>query len=652
MIRLTGSILKKEEEFTRREWVVTNGIGGFAGSSLVGANTRGYHGILVAAFKLPLKRMLLVSKLDEKVLTADKEYPLGTNIYQNDLHPKGYLYLTDFRYSFHPIFSYELDGRILEKKIYMIYGENTTVVEYHYLDGTDQIKLRLTPFLNYRDYHGNIEASDWPWMIEKDGCQYKFTAFEGAASVYMTAKGDWTEDRHWHYRLFYPIEEYRGLKALEDHYIPGYLTVQLKPGEKLAVIFSTLDKYRGNDDIQLLYQKQVERIEELFKKAGARDRLSRRLVIAADQFLVHRDSTDTATVIAGYPWFTDWGRDSMISLPGLTLATGRWEEGKEILETFAHYSKYGLIPNRFPDEGEEPEYNTVDASLWFFVAFYEYYKKTGDKEFVLKHLPLLKEIIRFHMEGTLWGIQMESDGLLTQGEKGVQLTWMDAKIGDWVVTPRQGKAVEINALWYNAVKIVAYFTKLAGEEEKFQEYEELAQKILISFREKFWNDEEGYLYDRITDGEKDPSIRPNQIFALSLPFPLLDCEEGARLLKVVKEHLVTPFGLRSLSFQDKDYHSHYGGNQYHRDAAYHQGTVWGWLMGPYLGALLYVKGDSLNTRQLIFSLLEPLLAHMESDGAIGQISEIFDGDRPYHHRGCYAQAWSVAEILRIIDLIS
>ncbi len=641
-----------KDELAYREWIVTNGIGGFAGSSLVGANMRSYHGILVAALRPPLERTLLVSHLDEKVQFADKEIDLTTHLYQNNVITIGYKHLTAFTYLFHPIFTYHLDGIVIEKKIYMIYGENTTIVEYHYLDGADSIELKLTPLLNYRDYHGNIKANDWPWIVEKNGYQYQFTAFSGATPVYMTSKAKWTEERYWHYGMYYPIEAYRGLKAVEDHFVPGFLKATLKPGERLEVIFSTEDKYSKIPDV---YQEQVVRIEELWLQAGAKDEVSRKLVVAADQFLVHRDSSDTATVIAGYPWFTDWGRDSMIALPGLALVTGRFQEAKEILETFAKYSSNGLIPNRFPDVGEEPEYNTVDATLWFFVAFYEYYRKTQDLEFVNKYFSLLKEMIRYHTEGTIWGIKMDEDGLLTQGQDGVQLTWMDAKVGDWVVTPREGKAVEINALWYNAVKIITEFSRVTGNEEIACEYEKLAEKILVNFRKEFWREDvlakEGYLYDLILDDYKDPAIRPNQVFALSLPFPLIDREKGSQILRVVKKHLLTPFGLRSLSHIDPAYKGYYGGDQYQRDGAYHQGTVWSWLMGPYLGAVLYVEGNTPTIRKKIHRLIEPLLTHLECDGAIGQISEIFDGESPYHHRGCFAQAWSIAELLRIKDLI-
>lgn len=654
-IRMTGTPLQDEKTFAQLEWLVTNGIGGFAGSSLVGANTRGYHGLLIASLCPPLERMLLVSKLDEAVVNGETELALSTNIYADDVQPKGYQYLNSFIYSFHPTFVYSLPGgQVLEKKIYMIYGENTTVVEYAYVDGSEPLTLKLTPYLNYRDYHGNTQASGWPWELQVDEQCYGFTAYPGAHPVYLTLTmpGQWMEERSWKQGLYYPIEASRGLKDLEDHYIPGSWMVTLEPGAKLGVILSTEDTYNGTVNLFNLYQKQVQRIEDLLELARAKDPMTQRLVMAADQFIVHRDSTGTATVIAGYPWFTDWGRDSMIALPGLAMATRRWEEGKEILETFARYVRHGLIPNRFPDIGEEPEYNTVDASLWFFVAFYHYHEHTLDEEFIRANLPLLKEMIRCHQQGTLWGIRMEEDHLLTQGQEGVQLTWMDAKVGDWVVTPRQGKAVEINALWYNAVKITAYFLRHIEHSEHWVEYEEMAQQILRSFQREFWNEAEGYLYDRIDElGIKDPTIRPNQVFALSLPFPLLDRAEGKRMMEVMRKHLATPFGLRSLSTADEAYHGFFGGDQLHRDAAYHQGTVWGWLMGPYLEALLYVEEDTLEAKERIMRLMEPLLAHMVSNGAIGQISEIFMGDHPFTPCGCYAQAWSVGELLRIRELI-
>lgn len=651
-IRLTGSIIKNKADFARREWLVTNGIGGFAGSSLVGANTRGYHGILIAALKPPLERVLLISKLEETVRTNEKTYFLGTNIYSDTIDPTGYKHLASFSFSFHPTFCFEFAGRVLEKKVYMVYGENTTIVEYHYLDGADRLELSLTPFLTYRDYHAYLEANDWPWLIEKNGIQYKFTAFSGAQPVYLTCQGEYIENRQWHHNLFYSIEEYRGLKSTEDHYLPGLYRVNMKPGDKFAMICSTLDSYHDSNQLEEIYQKQSKRIEELLGKAVHQADETKRLFFAADQFLVYRESSNTATVIAGYPWFTDWGRDSMIALPGLALVRGRFKEAKEILQTFAVYSQHGLIPNRFPDAGEEPEYNTVDATLWFFIAFHEYYQKTNDLDFIKENLELLEKMIDYHINGTLYNIRMETDGLLAHGAEGTQLTWMDAKVNDWVVTPREGKAVEINALWYNVIRIIAEFMQATNNTQKSEKYNRLAEKILASFQRRFWNEQAGYLYDLITDTYNDPAIRPNQIFAISLPFPLLNRHQGARLLNIVKEHLLTPFGLRSLSPKDQAYQSNYGGDQYKRDAAYHQGTVWSWLMGPYLAGLWYVEGKSVKTKEKILNLLNPLMAHLKSDGCIGQISEIFDGDNPYSQRGCYAQAWSIAEILRIKDLIS
>lgn len=653
-ICLTGSFLQDKTEFTSREWLVTNGIGGFAGSALSGVNTRGYHGILIAALKPPLERQLLVSQVEEKIIVLQtgqrEEYQLGTNLYPDLINPHGYQYLTTFRYSFHPEFIYEIAGRIIVKKIYMIYQENTTVVEYHYLEGEEKISLQLSPYLNYRDYHGYLEANDWPWELERTANQYKFTAFINATPIYMTCRGSWASQPHWHRGVYYPIEEYRGLHSLEDHFVPGTLSLELKPGERVGLIFSTEAKYVQEVDLEKIYQRQVGRVARLLEQAQARDEISQRLVLAADQFLTRRASSKTTTIIAGYPWFTDWGRDSMIALAGLALVPGRYQEAKEIIENFVQHTHQGLIPNRFLED-DDLEFNTVDATLWLFIAIYQYYQKTGDDKFIAKYLTRLQEIISQHQRGTLWDIKVAEDGLLTHGAPGVQLTWMDAKVGDWVVTPRQGKAVEINALWYNSLKIVAQFTQLLSGREAARCYEELAKKVLANFQEKFWNQDGEYLFDRI-DGEFfDRKIRPNQIFALSLPFPLLEREQGSKLLAVVKKHLLTPYGLRSLSLEDAEYHGAYGGDQLQRDAAYHQGTVWSWLMGPYLGALWYVEGESEKTKEKIFNLLKPLLAHLKTDGAIGQVSEIFEGDRPYKPRGCYAQAWSVAEILRIKDLI-
>jgi predicted glycogen debranching enzyme len=452
---------------------------------------------------------------------------------------------------------------------------------------------------------------------------------------------DFEANPDWYYRFEYLIEKQRGQDFQEDLFTPGVFTATLKSGDQLCIIVST-DNPTGRN-AEALIAEEKDRREKLFASLPVSDALTQALTLAADQFVVQRGG-DLKTIIAGYHWFTDWGRDTMIALPGLTLATGRYADAKKILQAFAEHIDQGMLPNRFPDADEKPEYNTVDATLWFFVAAYKYYLYTKDQSFVKEVLlAAMAEVLDWHQRGTRYGIRMESDGLLAAGEKGVQLTWMDAKIGDWVVTPRSGKAVEINALWYNAVVIYAKLLDTVGRKEEAKSYQTLSKKIVKRFVEVFWNADGGYLYDVVNGDQNDSAIRPNQILALSLPFALLGRNRARQVLKVVEDHLLTPVGLRSLSPQDPEYNATYQGNGYQRDSAYHQGTVWAWLLGPYLTALVKVRGKT--GRQQGLKLVQAVRDHLSESG-IGQISEIFDGDTPHAPRGCIAQAWSVAEIMR------
>jgi predicted glycogen debranching enzyme len=415
----------------------------------------------------------------------------------------------------------------------------------------------------------------------------------------------------------------------------------LNPGDLVGVIISS-QRPQNRDPVELL-QHEKQRRQSLLATVKLKDDLMQSLVLAADQFVVQRGDA-FKTIIAGYHWFTDWGRDTMIALTGITLVTGRFEDARQILAAFADHTSQGMLPNRFADSGDVAEYNTVDATLWFFIAVHNYFKYSGDSRFVEQRLlPVLREIIEWHERGTRFNIHMDADGLLYAGEPGVQLTWMDAKIGDWVVTPRTGKTVEINALWYNAHRIMAEFYHRFSRSEEAEPFYQRAENIRSRFSELFWCDAGGYLYD-VVDGEKrDSAVRPNQIFALSLPFALLNGERARKLLQKITDELFTPYGLRSLSAQDAAYRPRYIGNAFERDSAYHQGTVWGWLLGPYITALVRVEGDAGRTRAV--NLLKEIENHL-ADAGIGTISEIFDAEAPHMPRGCIAQAWSVAEILR------
>ncbi|HSZ25443.1 MAG TPA: amylo-alpha-1,6-glucosidase, partial [Cytophagaceae bacterium] len=445
----------------------------------------------------------------------------------------------------------------------------------------------------------------------------------------------------WFLNFEYKEEQARGLNFSEDLFSHGNFIVPLKQGSKVGVVIST-EEFHHLDAEKLLQEEKLRR-ENLFEHLPIQNNLTKILALAADQFVVKRGE-DLKTIIAGYHWFSDWGRDTMIALPGICLVNKKYEDAKKIIRAFSQYIDKGIIPNRFPDSGETPEYNTVDATLWYFIAIKKYLDYTDDKEFVLNEMyPYLKDIISWHEKGTHYDIHVEEDGLLFAGEYGVQLTWMDAKIGNWVVTPRMGKPVEINALWYNSLMILSEFATLKGETNDYKEYSAKAERVKKIFKETFIIKDKGYLYDFINIYEKNDDIRPNQIFALSLPFEILDKATSLSVLKTVEEHLLTPFGLRSLSPDHYRYEGHYGGNQWSRDGAYHQGTVWSWLLGPYITAKIRLEGDT--GKMAVERLLNSFQYHF-SDAGIGTISEIFDGDAPHYPKGCIAQAWSVAEVLR------
>jgi predicted glycogen debranching enzyme len=450
-----------------------------------------------------------------------------------------------------------------------------------------------------------------------------------------------TASPQWHFNFEYPVEKYRGQDFQEDLFTPGTFKLQLKNGDQLGVIVSL--RHPADRNAFDLLEREKDRREKLMAPLKVRDDITETLTLAADQLVVERGQ-DLKTIIAGYHWFTDWGRDTMIALPGLTLATGRFEDAKKILRAFAQHVSQGMLPNRFPDSEETPEYNTVDATLWFFIAIYRYLRYTRDTDFVRDELmPVLQDIIDWHERGTRYNIRVDSDGLLSAGEPGVQLTWMDAKIGDWVVTPRSGKPVEINALWINALAIYAWLSKKVGQMDPAKNYARRTGQVKKQFVETFWFEEGGYLYDVVDGNIRDASIRPNQIMAIGLPYPLLEDAKAKRVFQIVMDKLYTPFGLRSLAPEDPHYRPTYGGDIFQRDSAYHQGTVWSWLLGPFLTALVRIHGaDGKAEGKKIIEAFKPHFA----DAGIGSISEIFDADAPHAPRGCIAQAWGVAEILR------
>jgi predicted glycogen debranching enzyme len=642
-VHLDRTVTQNFAEAIGREWLETNGIGGWASSTISNVHTRRYHGLLVAATRPPVGRVVLLSKLDETLVREDARIELGANVYPGSVHPQGYRYLTAFSRDFFPSFTYEVDGIVLQKTVAAIHGENTTVILYQVIEAPENFKLELRPFVAGRDYHSLAQANS---SIRRESLFsddiWSYQPYAHLPALYMLLPGTaFAANPDWYYSFEYLAEKQRGQDFQEDLFTPGVFTISLKTGDQLGIIVST-DNPIGRDAENLVAEEKARR-KNLFPTLPVADELTRALTLAADQFVVRRGD-DLKTIIAGYHWFTDWGRDTMIALPGLTLVTGRYADAKKILQAFAENIDQGMLPNRFPDAGEKPEYNTVDATLWFFVAAYKYHLYTRDQAFLKEILlPVMAEMLDWHQRGTRYGIHMESDGLLVAGEPGVQLTWMDAKIADWVVTPRSGKAVEINALWYNAVAIYARLLHTVGRQEEAKTYQTLAKKIIKRFVQVFWNPEGGYLFDGVDGEQRDDAIRPNQILALSLPFALLGRTRARQVLKTVEDHLLTPVGLRSLSPQDPAFHPTYQGNSYQRDSAYHQGTVWAWLLGPYLTALVRVRGKTGQKQGL--KLVQAIENHLSESG-IGQISEIFDGDAPHAPRGCIAQAWSVAEIVR------
>jgi predicted glycogen debranching enzyme len=643
------------ENAEKREWLVTNGIGGYASGTIAGVLSRRYHGLLMAALQPPLGRTLLLAKIDETVEydgiypNSGKFYPLHTNWWASgNVEPNGYFYANRFRLEgTTPVWTYGIANALLEKRIWMEPGANTTYIQYHLVRATGALTMEARAFVNYRDYHQTTIMNNWQPDIEpvENGLQLKLS--DDAVPFYLLSqKAAFSPQFDWYEDFFLNVEEYRGQNDVEeDHIYAAQIRYTLQPGESLTLVASTeANPILDGDDAYAMRQAYEQ---SLLDQAGdfvatAPDSIQQ-LILAADQFVVKRPTMrdpNGRSIIAGYHWFSDWGRDTMIALPGLTLTTGRPSAAASILRTYAQFVDMGMIPNRFPDAGQKPEYNTVDATLWYFEAIRAYHTATDDQALLAELFPVLKDIIKWYERGTRYNIQMDkADGLIYAGEAGVQLTWMDAKIGDWVVTDRIGKPVEINALWYNALRSMAEFARQLGQPSG--KYDALADRVRLGFS-RFWNHKMGYCYD-ILDGPDghDLSLRPNQLLAVSLTYSPLNSEQQRSAVDACARHLLTAHGLRTLSPDDTAYIGHYGGDQLERDSAYHQGTVWGWLIGPFVSAHLRVYKDPVQAQ----SYLEPLLHHL-TDHGIGSLSEIFDGDPPFTPRGCIAQAWSVAEVLR------
>jgi predicted glycogen debranching enzyme len=653
------------ESLLTREWLVTNGLGGYASGTVGGVVTRRYHGLLVAALQAPLGRTVMLSHLAEQVRLPNGEtYQLGGEERAGALWLPGAGHLADFRLEAGlPVWCYEVGDVAIERRLVLLHQQNTVHVSYRLVRGEGPIRLELHPATHFRPHDASVrETPADPYVLTAVEGRYEIsvgTTFPPLRLQMYGQRAALTVEERRVPNLRYRSEESRGYEARGELWSPGYLRVELAPGADATLVASTepwetLCALRPAE----AFAAERERRRRLLAAAppAAQEGPAAELVLGADQFIItpagrtedaaraHAAGDEVRTVIAGYHWFTDWGRDTMISLEGLTLATGREVEAGYILRTFAYYIRDGLIPNMFPEGQKAGLYHTADATLWFFHAVHRYVEATGDLATLALLLPKLRDIVEHHRRGTQFGIGVDrADGLLCQGAEGYQLTWMDAKVGDWVVTPRRGKAVEINALWYNALRLLAGWLGEAEGEAAARPLADLADQARASFNRRFWYAEGGYLYD-VVDGEcgDDPACRPNQLFAISLDHPVLDRERWEPVLGVVRERLLTLVGLRSLAPGHPDYKAQYYGDLRARDAAYHQGTVWAWLIGPFVDAWLRVyPEDRAGARRF----LQGFVAHLD-DACIGSISEVFDAEPPFTPRGCIAQAWSVAEVLR------
>jgi predicted glycogen debranching enzyme len=644
----------------RLEWLVTNGIGGYACGTLGGVLARRYHGLLVAALKPPVGRTLMLVKLAERVTIDDRPFDLDANRWASGaLEPRGHRHLESFRLEGSvPLWTWAIGDTRLEKRVWMEQGENTTYAQYTLAAAAEAVELSLRALVDDRDVHGTSAGRTDVPVIEPVTGGLKIQSGASRPALWLIAPGAEVRPAAIWYRAFAKsLEEERGLPAVEDHLMAAELVVRLAPGATFTVVASTREG-AATGPLSLaraLSRRQARERDLLDRWKTAQPELSRRapdwirqLVLAADQFVVERATRvdpHGRSVIAGYPWFGDWGRDAMIALPGLAITTGRHDLARTVLGTFAEFVDQGMLPNCFPDQGEAPEYNTVDAALWLFQAVRAYHDATGDARFLAEIYPVLEDIGAWYERGTRHGIRVDrQDGLVRAGEPGVQLTWMDARVGDWVVTPRHGKPVEVNALWYGALMTMARFAKALGRAT--EGYERQAAQVGASFR-RFLNPETGCLYD-VVDGPKghDPAIRPNQIFALSLPDSPLESADRRRVLELCGRYLLTSHGLRSLSPGDPAYRGVFTGDRRARDGAYHQGTVWTWLLPHYALAHERVTGDPDRALRL----LEPFASLMWEMGA-GTLPEVADGDAPHRPRGCFAQAWTVAETLRVWHLL-
>lgn len=649
------------KEGIKREWAVTNGIGGYAGSSMIGAHSRTHQGYLIASLHAPIERYLVFSKINETATVGTSTVSFETSQHcasGKTVYTEGQKFLTSFIYDGSVHYTYETDNFSFEKHITLKRNANVCAVSYELTAGDSDCTFTLTPLFNYREHSESSTPDTLRFeTFTEDRTFYLIPEKNKDIAIrFQTSEGTFSERE-----IVYDIDMQLQIEVdletdgLDCHYCPVDLSIAVPANttKKVSILCSIGDvnerpaPVSGTEAFSIL-EENARCHAELFEKSGYHDSFANQLVLASDQFLTYRESTKMMTVLAGLPWFTDWGRDTMIAFTGLTLCTKRFKEAEEILLTFARYIRHGIVPNMFPDDNMPPLYNTVDASLWYFYAVYQYlhYNPAAEAEAFVKEqiFPHLKEIISAYEKGTDFSIYMEDDGLIHAGSGLDQITWMDVRVGDWVATPRHGKPVEINALWYNALRIMESLC------EKFDEdasaYRTRAEQVKESFNAKFWDSANQCLFDVVDGDEPDDHIRPNQVYAVSLPFSLLPEEQEKAVVALVEKELFVGCGLRSLAPDHPDYHGIYCGALAKRDAAYHQGTAWGFLLGGFFSAYMKVNHHSSSAAANAVRMLEPVRKHLTDSGCIGSISEIFDGDTPHNPRGCYAQAWSVGEVLR------
>jgi len=667
-ITLSKETLSNFDDAIRKEWIITNGLGGYASSTVLGLNTRKYHGLLVAAFHPPGDRRVCLAKLDEEVNIENNIYPLGANEFQDRVFPQGYMFLERFSVSPFPKFTYSVEGVEVQKTIFMPYGKNAVITIYEILNRSGfDVKILVFPLVNWRHFHSVTDRWKIPWEFvqkrEDKGVGIRL-GVPRSALMMTTTKGCYSSTGKWIEKVYYREEARRGESCLDDCYQLGCFKIDIEAKEngKFAI---TAVADRNKDyaqevlaempvtmyDIETLYDREIERREGLltkfyeeYRKIQAKDWLDW-IILATDTFIVKGTEPKQTSVVAGYHWFGTWGRDTFISLPGLMLVTGRFWDARQVFLTFKSHCKQGLIPNFLPDQAEQPAYNAVDATLWYVNAVLQYLKYTGDFRFVQEQLwENLKTIVENHAKGTVFNIHVDSDGLL---HHDTQLTWMDTAIDGQPVTPRAGKAVEVQALWYNALKIMELLAGRLEKETEVERYAQMAENARRSFAEKFWNPEKNCLFDVVSETRKDDSLRPNQIIAVALDFTMLDNTKSEKIVDIVHHELLTSYGLRTLARNDQRYVEIYTGDRKSRDKAYHNGTVWPWLLGPFTTAFLKTK-DHLEYRceYALRNFLMPLFSRQNFKAGLGTLSEIFDGEPPSTPRGGIAQAWSIAELFR------